>query len=329
MLLDIAAEIAKVVLITFIILGTIGNVLNLVIFARPILLRSPCTLYLIAASIDNILVIYSSLLTRLLASGFYYDITILSDFLCKFRYYPGYIFLAVSPYFYALACFDRYCSSSTSSTRRLWSNKKLAKRLIIGAIVLATVLYVHMAIFFERKPSGSSYTCYTRPGVYNTFYRIFYLIVYCFLPSFCMALLCILTLKNIRRQARQIGVALATGSEGHRRLDRHMIRMLFSQILTQFFCILPFATISLLSLCMNSTTIIFSFFNQITILPLFVSYAISFYVFTMSSRIYRKELLKFIWFRERANDEREFSLRTVTTGMKLRPNVKAAVNEDV
>jgi hypothetical protein len=329
MLLDIAAQISKVVLITFIILGTIGNVLNLVIFTRPILLRSPCTLYLIAASIDNILVIYTGLLTRLLASGFHYDITILSDFLCKFRYYPGYIFLAVSPYFYVLASFDRYCSSSISATRRLWSNKKLAKRLIIGAIVLASILYLHMAIFFKRTPIGSTFSCYTSPGVYNTFYRIFYLVVYCLLPSFCMALFCILTLKNIRRQARQIGVTLATGNGGHRRLDRHMIRMLFSQILTQSFCILPFAIISLLSLFMNSTTIIFDFFTQITILPLFVSYAISFYVFTLSSRVYRQELLKFIGFRERTNDEREFSLRTVTTGKQHRPDMKAAVNEDI
>jgi len=38
-------------------LGAIGNVLNLLIFTRPTLSRSSCTLYLIAASIDNILVI--------------------------------------------------------------------------------------------------------------------------------------------------------------------------------------------------------------------------------------------------------------------------------
>ena len=320
MLLDVAAQLAKVVLLIFIILGTIGNILNLVIFTRPVLLRSPCTLYLIAASIDNILVIYTSLLTRMLASGFNYDITILSDFLCKFRYYPGYVFLAVSPYFYILASFDRYCSSSASTTYRSWSNKKVAKRLIAGAILLACILYIHMAIFFQRNPRGSSYSCYTTPGVYNTFYRIFYLIVYCILPSFFMGFFCVLTSRNIRRQARQIGVSLAAGDVGHRRLDRHMMRMLFSLILTQLVCILPFAIISLLSLWMDGSATLFSFFNQITILPLFVSYAVSFYVFTLSSRVYRQELYKMMGARERENTsiEREFSLKTVTTG-KLRP----------
>jgi hypothetical protein len=70
MLSDIVVQATRVVLISFIILGTIGNVLSLLIFTRPILLRSSCTLYLIAASIDNILVIYTSLLTRLMSGGF-------------------------------------------------------------------------------------------------------------------------------------------------------------------------------------------------------------------------------------------------------------------
>jgi hypothetical protein len=254
MLLDISVEATRVVLITFIILGTIGNILNLLIFTRPTLLRSPCTFYLLAASIDNILVIYTSLLTRLLAGGYAIDVTIISNFMCKLRYYPGYIFFALSPYFSILACFDRYCSSSSSVTRRSWSNKKTAKRLIFGAIILACLLYVHMGIFFQVNKTSTGLSCYTQPGAYNLFYRIFYLVIYCMLPSFCMGLLCVLTLKNIRQQARRIQPTLTQGSESLRRIDRQMIRMLFSQVLTQLCSVLPFATISLVALFINTST---------------------------------------------------------------------------
>ncbi len=322
MLLDISLQTTRIVLISFIILGTIGNVLNLLIFTRPTLLRSSCTFYLLAASIDNILVIYTSLLTRVLANGFSIDFTTISNFLCKLRYYLGYIFLALSPYFFTLACFDRYCSSSTSVRRRSWSNKNLAKRLIIGAIILACILYSHMAIFFELRTSGTIVSCYTRPGAYDLFYRIFYLIIYCICSSVCMGLLCILTLKNIRQQARRIIPTLATGNNNLRRIDRQMVRMLFSQVLTQLFCVLPFAVLSIIALFVNTTSTISNFFSQIFILPLFLSYTTSFYVFTLSSHVYREELMKIIWFWKQRQNENELTIGTIANSTTARQHQK-------
>ncbi|CAF0996232.1 unnamed protein product [Rotaria sp. Silwood1] len=314
MLVDIAVQILRVVLTTFIILGTIGNGLNLFIFTRPTLSKSSCTLYLIAASIDNILVIYISLLTRLLANGFSLDVAKTSDVMCKLRFYFGYVFFALSPYFYTLACFDRYCSSSASATRRSLCNKKVAKRLIIGAIILACILYFHMAIFFQIITEDSMVLCDAQPGLYELFYRIFYLVIYCILPSFCMAVLCILTLMNIHKQTRRIQPVFTIGNDGSRRLEHHLIRMLFAQIITQVLSILPFAILNLVGFLTDRRTNLFEFFNQIFTLPLFISYATSFYIFTMSSYIYRQELLRLFWFRKARGDERKFSLQTLVNG---------------
>ncbi|CAF3190493.1 unnamed protein product [Rotaria socialis] len=156
LLADIALFILRVGLIIFIIFGTVGNALNLFIFTCRTLSQLSCTLHLIAASIDNTLVIFTSLLTRLLANGFSIDRTITSNVMCKLRFYFGYVFFALSPYFYTLACFDRYCSISTSATRRSWCSEKLAKRLIIGVIILACILYCHMAMFYEIFMNGPS-----------------------------------------------------------------------------------------------------------------------------------------------------------------------------
>ncbi|CAF2117966.1 unnamed protein product [Rotaria magnacalcarata] len=294
MLLNIAVKITQVVLISFIILGTIGNILDVFIFTRRTLSKSSCTLYLIAVSIDNIIVIYTSLLTWLLTNGYAIDVATISDVLCKVRYYFCYVSLALSPYFYVLACFDRYCSSSTSAARRSWCSKKIAKRLILAAIILACILYSHMAAFFEIVTIDDLVTCNARLGPYNMFYRIFYILVYCILPSFCVGILCVLTLINVRQQSRRVQSSLAVRQDGSHRLDHHLVRMLCLQILTQLVCILPYAVFNLVVFFIELNSTFFKFFDIIFILPLYASYATSFYIFTLSSRVYRNELFKII-----------------------------------
>jgi amino acid permease len=177
-----------------------------------------------------------------------------------------------------------------------------------------------MAIFFQLNPSGTG--CSAQPGAYNTFYRIFYLMIYCMLPFVCMGLFSILTLKNIRQQARRIRPALVTENDSLRRIDRQMVRMLFSQVLTQLLCILPFSILNLASLFINTTTTIYNFFSQILILPVYVSYTTSFYVFTLSSRVYRQELMKIIRFGKRRQDENERPIRTIAIGTIVRQHRK-------
>jgi len=111
-----------------------------------------------------------------------------------------------------------------------------------------------------------------------------------------MSLLFLLTLINIRRQSRQIRPNLSRINNLYRHLDRNLIQMLFSQVFTQFICILPFAIINLLEMFIDSNTILFIFFKRIFTIPLFASYATSFYVYTMSSRIYRQEFMKLLSF---------------------------------
>lgn len=313
MLIDIAVQTTRIVLITFILLGTIGNILNLFIFTRQTLLKSSCTLYLIAQSIDNLFVIYTSLLTRLLADGFSMDITLMSNTLCKLRYYFAYIFLAVSPYFSVLACFDRYWSSSASATRRSLCNKKLAKRLILGAIVLACILYSHIAMFFEIISTDCLPKCYAALGPYSIFFRIFYLIIYCILPSVCMGVLCLLTVNNVRQQSKRVRPVSIAKHEDPHRVDLHLIRMLFAQIMTQLVCILPYATFILVTSFIQIDITLSEFLNPIFILPLYVSYATSFYVFTLSSRFYRMALLKLVWSQKFSRDR----IHVVRMGMKV------------
>ncbi|CAF3504358.1 unnamed protein product [Rotaria socialis] len=274
MLLEISTQLARIVLISLMILGTIRNVLNLFIFTRPRFLRSSCTLYFIAVSINNIIAIYVSIFNRLLIGGFSIDVGLSSTIVCKLRPYIGYVILALLPYFYVLTCFDRYCSSSASVICRPWSNKTMAKRFICGAIVLAAILYSHMSIFFQIQKVGSDTICYPEQGLYDSFLEN---ILYNYLLFFSIYF-----------------PPLPTTNDIHRRLKIHLIRILFSHFLTQILCVLPFAIITLLGMFVDRTTIVYTFVLRILTLPLFVSYTIAFYVNTLSSQIYRRQLIKLI-----------------------------------
>jgi hypothetical protein len=104
----------------------------------------------------------------------------------------------------------------------------------------------------------------------------------------------ILTLINIRRQLRQIQPNVVITGNIHRRLDRNLTQMLFSQVLTQLICILPFAIMNLLGMFINANSIDFTFLKKFFTIPVFAGYVTNFYIYTLSSRIYRQELMKLL-----------------------------------
>lgn len=296
MLLEISKQLTRTVLISFIILGIIGNLLNLYIFTRRRFLRSSCTLYFIAALINNIIVILISAVNRLLIDGFSIDIESKSVIICKLGSYIEYVILALTPYFIILACFDRYCSSSTSVIYHCLTNKAIAKRCICGAIILASILYLHVTIFFDIQIIVSDSICYPQVGFYDSFWRIFFLIVYGIFPSICMVILCFLTGRNFRNQLRQINPGLPTSHDTYRRVERNLIAILISKCCTQILCALPFAVINLLGMFISKNSTTYIILLRTFSLPLFAGYTVSFYINIILSPIYRRELTKLIHF---------------------------------
>lgn len=112
-----------------------------------------------------------------------------------------------------------------------------------------------------------------------------------------MAVLCLLTISNVRRQSRQVQPNSALRfNRIQRRIDRNLVQMLISQVLSQLLFILPFAIVSLLELFVDTTSLAFMFSKRLFTIPVFASYATSFYAYTMSSQVYRKEFLNIILF---------------------------------
>jgi hypothetical protein len=82
----ITKELNRYIPTIFLILGTIGNILNIMVFIRPLFRTNSCSTYFISGSIMNFFSLHIGLVTPFL--GLYnLDPTQTSNFLCKIRFY--------------------------------------------------------------------------------------------------------------------------------------------------------------------------------------------------------------------------------------------------
>jgi hypothetical protein len=111
--------------------GTFGNLFNIIIFTRPILRTNPCAKYLLASSINNMVILYIGLLTYYLASSWGLDIAITHVVVCKIRALFVYASLCLSLWLTVLASIDRFLSSSENVRLRQMSNLRTSRKMIL------------------------------------------------------------------------------------------------------------------------------------------------------------------------------------------------------
>jgi hypothetical protein len=124
--------------------GNIGSILNILVLTQRIYLRNPSSCYILASTVNNLLVTNIVVVFRLLASGFGYDPTAASLFFCIFRLYISHVATFLSRFYLVLACVDRWSMSSRSVQRRYFSQMKVTKILIPSIAILWCVISVHI-----------------------------------------------------------------------------------------------------------------------------------------------------------------------------------------
>ena len=118
--------------------GTFSCILSLAVFARKNLRNNPCSIYLIAVNIANLLLIYTSILSSTLVFGF--DLTQLFSSLvfCGFYFYTTVLFDVLSPFYLILASIDRILITSPNAVTR----RKSTRRLAYISIAAVTIFWV-------------------------------------------------------------------------------------------------------------------------------------------------------------------------------------------
>jgi hypothetical protein len=281
----VTSQLNRYIPIVFLVLGTIGNISNILVFTRPLLRNNPCSIYFISSSIINFFALYIGLVTPFL--GLYnLDPTQRINSLCKIRFYLRYSTITLSTWFILLACIDRYISSSSNINIRLWSSVPLAKRIVcVTGIICFIIPYTQV---FYCYTVTSTHVCTYENSICKLLNDVILLICNSGLPPLLMVLISVLTIRNVKYSNR-----ITAG----RRRDTQLIRILFIQVFILVLFSIPVA-IQKLYTCATDfmvksplTTAIESLANQISIEISYISNSTTFYIYSLTSKKYRQEVL--------------------------------------
>ena len=265
--------------------GTIGNLLNCVIFTHRSLRHNSCSFYFFATSIANLLTLIFGCLTRLLISLGYTPCSSSLSIYCKIRSFFTMLGLTCSSWFIVAACADRYASSSFHVHMRSFSQVRVAQRVTLVISLLVSLLWSQMFLCFQGNTTGVN--CNPSTSFCHTFNDVVLLLFYSLLPPFCMFLFGLLTIRNLhqRRIHRLVN-----------KKERQLTMMLVTQVVCVTILSLPisiqkiYAEFTLHRVKTKERMEVEQFFATVVVLIAFINTSVSFYLFTLTSEVFRKEL---------------------------------------
>ncbi|UJR29704.1 hypothetical protein I4U23_017252 [Adineta vaga] len=238
---DIRNKLLISVGVIFIILGTIGNVLNIILFRRRAMWTlSPSIPLLLVASISNLVTIYPYLVLRTFL-GFNLMLVYTSSILCKMHVYLYYISIVISSWLMVGCCVDRFFSSSRDVRLRSYSNMKMTRRIMIIVITIVPCVYVPTLYCYEINQFTKPVPCYQQNSECGSADIANYFVFQSVGPPMFMLIFGIGTLIHIR-QVRSLepkvlasavvktSVTMANNSMKNRKNNQANIRLLFTQL---------------------------------------------------------------------------------------------------
>ena len=233
--------------------------------------------------------------------GFYYanPLTYLRLF-CKIRMYAIQVTAFTYRWAYAAASVDRYILSSPHARLRRLATVNVAYR-VLGFVILAwSVTSVYIPLVFDIR-GGSCAVVVDK--FWPVFVSVWSLVVGSFAPAIVMVTFTLLIRKNLAEKRRRRQGLLSqlpsndSGEHLQRRRDQQALKMLFAQIVIYLIVSVPWNLYSIntivSSFIANKTgdrIAVEGFINVIAGAFAFLFPAISFYLYTLTSSMFRREL---------------------------------------
>ena len=269
------------------IVGSIGNLFNLVLFIR---LESLNTLasswFLLASFVASQLVLVSGLLTRVIRGFSGLDPVYTSVGLCKARWTIRTVANAVSLTCICFAAIDRYLVSCSDARRHRLITVPRARWAIVLSTCFWSCVFSSYAVYYTAPTPLS---CTIADPVFAYIASCFNLFHYSVLPLSVLSTFCLLTWRNLGQQP-------ATYLRGGVRLYDQVTRMLIAQSCAIFVTSFPNMVWQIYAVSTNSTkrnslrAAQENLINTVCVLLGFSTHAIAFYVYLLASPTFRKNV---------------------------------------
>ncbi|CAF1364196.1 unnamed protein product [Rotaria sp. Silwood1] len=251
--------------------GIFGCLCNFLTFTSRQLRENSCAFYFLCSAIFEFLSITFGLSTRLAADHFDYDLQNSNRIFCKFRAYYVSSIPLIATYFILLSAIDRYMSSSTDVYLRSFSKIKVAYRNVIIFIIIGLISCSHILILYDLRPK-----CATSTGIYAIFDSIFVVLWLGVIPHVLMLTFGFLTLTNIRRTRQR---RIVKSQMMLVQIGLSSILSLTRMIYYTYYIHGPLFT--------GDHKVIGSFLMSLTTLLYYTNYVKSFYIYTLTSQLFR------------------------------------------
>ena len=280
---------------TYVILGNIGLLCNIIIFRQAFYRRNSCSMYILFMSINGLFGLNISTIPVIYATNNFNPMNSNVVF-CGLQFYLRHLFNEIMRTCLVLACFDQYVSCSRQAHIRALSRYEVARKIIPTITIFWSIIAI-IPIMLRRLENNQ---CGIRSGLSMIFYTIYIVIVVGLFPLTALIvceILLIKKLKIIKNPRVQPTLNSNVGNIIFRKRDRDMIRMLSVELCFFIITSIPAAIVAIYKLIIenlektNEQKEIDGFIIYFTqTFLLYIGNTLSFWVFLVTSRTYRLEL---------------------------------------
>ncbi|UJR12532.1 hypothetical protein I4U23_016708 [Adineta vaga] len=280
------------------ILGTIGNVLNFIIFLSKDFRKKSCIFYMICSSSLDLIFINFGIIIRLSTDYFGNNINRMNPFVCKIRSHLIICLSAMASTCVFLATLDRCLSTSRNARCRQFASIQFAQRLFIITMIFLGISSLFYLIIFDIRND----ICTTLPG-FQTIITIVYGDTFISaIPHGGMLICAIFTWIHIRQSRSRIDPVAAASHQtpAAQRMNRQLLILIFAHAFISV--IIEFERSTVFKY--NSVTIsvkksfeqqeIENFITQLSIVFYYMKHSMPFYVNYACSTMFRKKFRKSI-----------------------------------
>ncbi|UJR17597.1 hypothetical protein I4U23_004493 [Adineta vaga] len=291
--------------------GAIGNIGNILVLSQKPLRSNPCTWLFLISSISSLMTVLAGVTPRFL-STWSADLTNTNQFLCKLRIFIVFDSITIAFWLIMLATVDRWLSSSINANRRRMSTLKNAQRGAILIVIVSSAIQIQQLFCFEANLTYTPIKCYSKTIICGIISDLCFALITILCPLILMFIFGLMIISNIRQARARLQPTLMTidsqaasatttvggGNQNQeRKTDRHLLTMLFVQVLSLLIFTLPLAISKLYttvtretvkSALQNSTE---NFTFNLFLLFIFIASGMPFYLYTLSGgHVFRKAL---------------------------------------
>jgi hypothetical protein len=266
-------------------IGSIGNLLSIIVFSKKTFRNNSISTYCIALAIADCLSII-----QLINSVFYFQYNAylmdLNDVFCKISSYATVLVSAIPPYIMVAFSIDKILSMRTSSIAII--KKKWFQWSVVAGIVLFHVgLYMYHPIFVKRLEYFNVYFCDITSIGFVEVHIILLILETCIIPFVILMVTSILTIRMLLKSRNSIE---RNGKLTNERKSRDRKYAISSVTLNIVFIVLklPLAILFFLYAFFNYYD---DYFYNIANFLFYLNTSLGFFIHIMTNSLFRREFL--------------------------------------